>query len=344
MWNAALEVCTSDDGRPGAHVSRESAECTQHHQSKALLVCFSYENNWDPNATFYQEIVEMDIAYAWKNLLNMGWHENEITVISDFELFLRDPDTRGKTEQLLAPGNAQDKSGLRKYMQWLVKGARTGDQLFFHFTGHGLQMEDTGSDELDGMDECLVAADNLDYYCDDEIYKDLIAPLPEGVTFNAVVDCCHSEGMFDLPYNFDPEEGTWCWDWAAPAFGNWWGKFWARPKAQVIMLAAAKNDEEAEEAAYAGALSAGIWQHYRQTGLAWDSLPAFIQGVIAKTKSGANTGLHTPNIAASHQINSNGEDFMMYNPYKIAKSTPAVCKDMAYCPHKGNTYEDRGTC
>ena len=95
MWNAVLEACTSDDGRPGAHVSRESAECARHHQSKALRVCFSHEKNWDANAAIAQDIVGMDIAHAWNNLLNMGMHEHAITVISDFELFLRGPDTKG---------------------------------------------------------------------------------------------------------------------------------------------------------------------------------------------------------------------------------------------------------
>lgn len=38
-------------------------------------------------------------------------------------------------------------------MKWLVSGARAGDHLFLHYSGHGSQTEDTDGDELDGKDE-----------------------------------------------------------------------------------------------------------------------------------------------------------------------------------------------
>ncbi|OXG95521.1 metacaspase [Cryptococcus neoformans A2-102-5] len=40
-----------------------------------------------------------------------------------------------------------------KAMKWLVGGAQRDDALFFHYSGHGTQTEDTDGDEQDGQDE-----------------------------------------------------------------------------------------------------------------------------------------------------------------------------------------------
>ncbi len=37
-------------------------------------------------------------------------------------------------------------------LQWLAAGNRSGDSLFFHFSGHGGQRSDSNGDESDGME------------------------------------------------------------------------------------------------------------------------------------------------------------------------------------------------
>ena len=68
--------------------------------------------------------------------------------------------------------------------------------MWLHFSGHGLQIEDTGGDEEGGFDESLVALDGL--VIDDEIRAVLCNSLPEGVTLYVVMDCCHSGFISNL--------------------------------------------------------------------------------------------------------------------------------------------------
>ena len=92
-----------------------------------------------------------------------------------------------------------------RHMQWLVDGARPGDVLFFHFSGHGSQTKDVSGDEADGLDETLVPVDYRSAGCiiDDDIYTIMCSRLPAGVRLTAVMDCCHSGSLMDLPFSFE---------------------------------------------------------------------------------------------------------------------------------------------
>lgn len=48
------------------------------------------------------------------------------------------------------PISQPTKANILKAMHWLVKDARPGDALFFHYSGHGGQTEDHDGDEGDG--------------------------------------------------------------------------------------------------------------------------------------------------------------------------------------------------
>lgn len=88
------------------------------------------------------------------------------------------------------------KQNLNEELQWLLKGAKAGDQLVFMFAGHGSQTADLDGDEPDGVDELLCLYDmNFDdedsYLLDDEVYR-FTRRLPEGANLTIVFDCCHS--------------------------------------------------------------------------------------------------------------------------------------------------------
>jgi len=87
------------------------------------------------------------------------------------------------------------KKGILSRLEWLVKGAKAGDRLLFHFSGHGSQIRDRDGDELkDHLDEILCPHDmdwDGTYIVDDDL-KAVFAELPKGVNLEVLLDCCHS--------------------------------------------------------------------------------------------------------------------------------------------------------
>jgi hypothetical protein len=83
--------------------------------------------------------------------------------------------------------------------QWLVAGAQRGDVLFFHFSGHGSQKMDDSGMEADGYNETICPVD-MRQIIDDELWSNLVYPLPSGVRLTAIMDCCHSGTGLDLPF------------------------------------------------------------------------------------------------------------------------------------------------
>ncbi|MDX9785214.1 MAG: caspase family protein [Desulfobacterales bacterium] len=64
-----------------------------------------------------------------------------------------------KQIRVLADGRATKKAILHR-LDWLVKDAKSGDRLLFHFSGHGSQIRDRDGDELkDGLDEIICPHD-----------------------------------------------------------------------------------------------------------------------------------------------------------------------------------------
>jgi hypothetical protein len=85
-------------------------------------------------------------------------------------------------------------AAIRGRLEWLVDGARPGDVLVFHYSGHGSQVRDRHGDELDdGLDEIICPYD-LDWdnpFTDDDLGA-LVSAVEPGVSLTVVLDCCHS--------------------------------------------------------------------------------------------------------------------------------------------------------
>eukprot|EP01068_Selenidium_serpulae_P010809 Selendium_serpulae@DN5536_c2_g1_i2.p1 len=114
-------------------------------------------------------------------------------------------DIRTMTDERSTSSSLQStKANMVECMKWLVNGARRGDQLFFHFSGHGTQVRDRSGDESDGFDESLMPVDykKAGPLIDDVLHEIFVKNLPNGVRLTALLDCCHSGSLMDLPFAY----------------------------------------------------------------------------------------------------------------------------------------------
>jgi hypothetical protein len=87
------------------------------------------------------------------------------------------------------------KSAIMDRLNWLVKDAKAGDRLLFHFSGHGSQIRDRDGDELkDQLDE-IICPHDMDWdgtYIVDDDLKAVFSKLPAGARLEVLLDSCHS--------------------------------------------------------------------------------------------------------------------------------------------------------
>lgn len=79
-------------------------------------------------------------------------------------------------------------------IRWLVQGAKKGDVLVFHYSGHGSQVADTSGAEIDGKDETICPHDyaTAGMIKDDDLAEHFTSIEKEGVILDVILDSCHS--------------------------------------------------------------------------------------------------------------------------------------------------------
>ena len=144
----------------------------------ALLIGINYINtNYKLNGCIN------DMNNLKKMLLNKKYSNQNIKLLSDI--------TETKAT----------KNNILKQLKVMLSQAKKGDECFFSFSGHGIQIKDSSNDELDGKDECLVASD-FKNIVDDELKIIIKNNLKKGVKLFCLIDCCHSGTILDLKYNY----------------------------------------------------------------------------------------------------------------------------------------------
>jgi len=96
-------------------------------------------------------------------------------------------------------------------LAWLTNGLVAGDNIYFHYSGHGGRIRDKNGDEVSGYDSCIYpfANGNIEELTDDEIRVHLVNKVPEGCKCFVVFDACHSGSVADLRYLWQsPKSGT----------------------------------------------------------------------------------------------------------------------------------------
>lgn len=91
------------------------------------------------------------------------------------------------------------KKGILQQLQWLIADVAAGDQLLFHYSGHGAQAPTQYPKmEKDGLDEIICPYDfdgsNATTFRDNEFAK-LFGHIPKGVHFVWISDSCHAEDL-----------------------------------------------------------------------------------------------------------------------------------------------------
>lgn len=87
----------------------------------------------------------------------------------------------------------------------LASRLKSGDEAWFHYSGHGILLRDTNRDEESGNDSCLAPLDynRTGFISDDTIRSSLVQKVPKGAKLYVVLDACHSGTGCDLRYKYD---------------------------------------------------------------------------------------------------------------------------------------------
>jgi metacaspase-1 len=96
---------------------------------------------------------------------------------------------------LLIDGRAT-RAAILSRLRALVQSLRPGDRALFHFSGHGVQLPSSSSEEGDGLDEAICPIDyswnDLSSFLRDKDFRRELASVPDGVGFVWVSDSCHA--------------------------------------------------------------------------------------------------------------------------------------------------------
>jgi hypothetical protein len=125
-----------------------------------------------------------------------------INDIVDMENFIASKNKVYQKENIktLTDSRATKKSIL-DHLNWLLLGASAGDQILFHYSGHGAQLpSQSPSIEQDGLDEIICpydfrGEDAAGTAISDKEFAKIFAAIPMGVHFVWISDSCHSEDL-----------------------------------------------------------------------------------------------------------------------------------------------------
>ena len=101
-----------------------------------------------------------------------GFDASDITMLTDFDA---------------------TKKAMEEAITGMVSGAKRGDVLLLHFSGHGSNVPDDNDEEADNRDEILCPTD-LDWYDPfrDDWLRNVFDGLSAGVSLTMISDSCHS--------------------------------------------------------------------------------------------------------------------------------------------------------
>ena len=121
-----------------------------------------------------------------------------------FEKYLKNKHGMSNANMSILTDNTTTKptrENILNKLKELLNNSKSGDKLFFIFSGHGYYIKDYNNDEVDGKDEVIFCLDEK-FISDDEVKKIIDDHLKENVSLFILLDCCRSGTMSDLKYNY----------------------------------------------------------------------------------------------------------------------------------------------
>ena len=161
---------------------------------KALLIGINYYNTPNQLNGCISDIQNM------RNTLIDAYYYNTNDII-----MLRDDQSDAK----LLPTRANIISKLNE----LVAMSSSCDEIWFHYSGHGSQIQDLNKDEISGLDDVIVPVDYNTYptfakgcIVDDDLFA-IIKKINKKCRAIMLFDSCHSGTVCDLPWGFEYTSG-----------------------------------------------------------------------------------------------------------------------------------------
>ena len=118
---------------------------------------------------------------------------NDVTDMADFLVSLCDFD---ESDIRLVTDARATTNAILDRLNWLINGAKAGDRIAFHYSGHGAQFpvrDDSG--HVTRVDECICPVDfdwTEAHAIRDKQFNELFKQVPKGVEFTWVSDSCFS--------------------------------------------------------------------------------------------------------------------------------------------------------
>jgi len=151
------------------------------------------------------------------------------------------------------------KKNILESIDWLVNSLQPGENVYFHYSGHGGLIKDTNGDEVSGMDSCIFAYNNgkIEEIVDDEIRMYLANRIPVGCKCFVTFDCCNSGTVCDLRYTYNNINNN------TLSFSE--DKMYEKTNGQIIFLSACSDNQAAKEEKSSGAFTNALihtWNTY----------------------------------------------------------------------------------
>ncbi len=199
-------------------------------------------------------------------------------------------------------------------IKWLIKGAKKGDVLIFHYSGHGSYVADVSGDEVDGRDETICPHDfaSAGMIKDDDL-RLLLAGLPAGVNLDVIFDSCHSGSATRAALEAVPEEQVLVSRYIEPPID--WGFFVdAEPSLPVRGLLKSRAAEVKKTAVVEPGLNHVLWAGCRDNQTSAETLIGGVyRGVFTyhfcKALRGAGTGITRKRLDAQVSTNIRGAGY-----------------------------------